>query len=215
MKIGILGTGDVGKALARGFISRGHDVMLGSREAGNEKAAAFVKETGGKAKAGTFAEAAAHGEIVVLCTLWSGTENALSLAGQENLAGKVLIDTTNPLDFSQGMPPRLAIGHTDSAGESVQRWAPKARVVKCWNIIGNADMVDPTFPTATPTMFICGNDADAKKSAHGILESFGWTDVVDLGGIDNSRLLEPLCILWVKYGVSSGGWRHGLAMLKK
>src|SRR5688572_12310328 len=143
MKIGILGTGDVGKALARGFVSRGHDVVMGSRDAGNEKLAAFSKETGGKVKPGTFADAAKHGEVVVLATLWTGAENAISLAGADNLAGKVLVDATNPLDFSQGMPPRLAIGHTDSAGEQVQRWAPKARVVKCWNIIGNPDMVDP------------------------------------------------------------------------
>src|SRR5688500_5249030 len=177
MKIGILGTGDVGKALGRGFVSRSHDVMMGSREAANEKAAACVKETGGKAKAGTFADAAQHGEIVVLCTNWGGTETAVHLAGPENLAGKVLIDTTNPLDFSQGPPPKLAVGHTDSAGEHVQRWAPKAKVVKCWNIIGNADMVDPKFPSGAPTMFICGNDADAKKSVTGILESFGWKDV--------------------------------------
>lgn len=214
MKIGILGTGDVGKALARGFVSRGHDVVMGSRDAGNEKLIAFSKETGGKVNAGTFADAAKHAEMVVLATVWTGTENALSLAGAGNLAGKVLVDATNPLDFSQGMPPRLALGHTDSGGEQVQRWVPGARVVKCWNIVGNADMVDPRFD-ATPTMFICGNDADAKKSVHGILESFGWKDVIDLGAIDNARVLEPLCILWVKYGVVTGNWRHALAMLRK
>jgi hypothetical protein len=214
MKIGILGTGDVGKALARGFVSRGHDVVMGSRDAGNEKLVAFSKETGGKVKAGTFADAAKHAEMAVLATVWTGTESALSLAGADNLAGKVLVDATNPLDFSKGMPPSLAVGHTDSGGEQVQRWVPKARVVKCWNIVGNADMVDPQFDAA-PTMFICGNDGEAKKSVHGILESFGWKDVVDLGAIDNARLLEPLCILWVKYGVVTGNWRHALAMLRK
>ena len=214
MKIGILGTGDVGKALGNGFLSRGHEVRMGSREAKNEKAAAWVKTAGGKASAGTFADAAAFGEVVVLSTLWEGSENALKLAGAENLAGKILVDTTNPLDFGKGMPPRLAVGHTNSGGEEVQRWAPKAKVVKAFNIVGNAHMVDPKFPGGPPTMFIAGNDADAKKSVTEILTAFGW-ETIDAGGIEASRLLEPLCILWVDYGVKSGTWNHAFKLLRK
>src|SRR5579862_5750020 len=119
-KIGILGTGDVGRVLANGFLSRGHEVLMGSRDAKNEKAQAFAKEGGAKAKAGTFADAAAFGEIVVVATGWGGTKNALELAGPANLKGKVVIDATNPLDMSKGFPPGLALGHTDSAGEQVQ-----------------------------------------------------------------------------------------------
>jgi len=214
MKIGILGTGDVGKALGNGFLSRGHEVKMGSREAKSEKAAAWVKSAGAKASAGTFADAAAFGEVVVLSTLWEGTENALKLAGAENLAGKILVDTTNPLDFSKGMPPRLAVGNTNSGGEEVQRWAPKAKVVKAFNIVGNAHMVDPKFPGGPPTMFIAGNDADAKKSVTEILTAFGW-ETIDAGGIEASRLLEPLCILWVDYGVKSGTWNHAFKLLRK
>jgi 8-hydroxy-5-deazaflavin:NADPH oxidoreductase len=177
-------------------------------------AAAWVKSAGAKASAGTFADAAAFGEVVVLSTLWEGTENALKLAGAENLAGKILVDTTNPLDFSKGMPPRLALGNTNSGGEEVQRWAPKAKVVKAFNIVGNAHMVDPKFPGGPPTMFIAGNDADAKKSVTEILTAFGW-ETIDAGGIEASRLLEPLCILWVDYGVKSGTWNHAFKLLRK
>ena len=124
MKIGILGTGDVGRALGTGFVKHGHEVKIGSREAGNEKAEAWRQETGDKASTGTFAEAAAFGEIVVVSTLWTGTENALRLAGPDNFKGKTVIDTINPLDFSTGAP-RLAVSGT-SAGEEVQKWLPGA-----------------------------------------------------------------------------------------
>lgn len=215
MKIGILGTGDVGKTLAKGFAGIGYDVMIGSRDANGEKVQAIVKEVGSKASAGTFTEAAKFGDLAVICTLWSGTENAIKLAGPENLAGKVVIDTTNPLDFSKGMPPTLAIGHTNSAGEEIQRWLPEAKVVKAFNIVGNPDMVNPDFPGGAPDMFICGNDTDAKKKVTEILNAFGWSSVVDIGGMSGARLLEPLCILWVLYGAYSGGWRHVFKMLKK
>lgn len=213
MKIGILGTGDVGRALGNGFVAKGHEVKMGSREARNEKARAWVQGAGPKASAGTFADAARFGEVVVLATLWEGTENAVKLAGAENMAGKVVIDTTNPLDFSQGLPPRLAVGHTSSGGEQVQRWLPKTRVVKAFNIVGNAHMVDPQFPGGPPDMFIAGNDAEAKKTVTGILTSFGWP-TIDIGGIEGARLLEPMCILWVGYGVKTGTWNHAFKLLR-
>jgi predicted dinucleotide-binding enzyme len=213
-KIGILGTGDVGRALGKGFLSRGHHVMLGSRDAKNEKCEAWAKEGGARASAGTFADAASFGEIVVLATLWTGTKNALELAGPERLAGKLLIDTTNPLDFSKGFPPSLAVGHTDSAGESVQRWAPKALVVKCFNCVGHAHMVDPKLPGGPPDMWIAGNDEGAKKKVGEILRDFGWPDPIDTGGIEGSRLLEPLCILWVAYGFRTNAWNHAFKLLR-
>ena len=162
MKVGVLGTGDVGRALGRGFVSRGHEVMMGSRDPSSEKVREWVAKQGSRASSGTNAEAATFGELIVLATKWTGTENALRLAGEENLRGKVLIDATNPLHVEPGKPPSLALGHTDSGGEQVQRWAPGARVVKAFNIVGNPHMVDPVFPEGQPDMFICGNDADAK-----------------------------------------------------
>ena len=214
-KVGILGTGDVGRALGTGFASRGHEVKLGARDAHNEKALKWAKETGGRASAGTFADAAKFADVIVLATLWTGTKSALDLAGPESCAGKVVIDATNPLDFSQGMPPRLALGHTDSGGEQVQRWLPKARVVKCFNIVGNAHMIDPKFPGGPPDMWIAGNDEAAKRTVGEILRDFGWPDPLDAGGIEGSRLLEPMCVLWVLHGARTGTWGHAFKLLRK
>jgi predicted dinucleotide-binding enzyme len=146
--------------------------------------------------------------------MWMGAEQAIQLIGAENLAGKIVIDTTNPLAYKENAPPSLSIGHTDSAGEQVQRWLPKSHVVKAFNIVGNADMVHPDFPGGPPDMFICGNDAEAKKKVIEILTAFGWP-TIDIGNIEGARLLEPLCILWVTYGIRTGGWRHALKMLRK
>jgi predicted dinucleotide-binding enzyme len=214
MKIGVLGTGDVGQALGSGLVGLGHEVRIGSREAGNAKALAWVAKTGAKASAGTFADAAAFGELAVLATIWSGTENALKLAGAKALAGKVVIDVTNPLVFSPNAPPSLALGHTDSGGEQVQRWLPDSRVVKCFNIVGNAPMVHPDFPGGPPDMFLCGNDEDAKKIVAQICQHFGW-GVIDIGGIEGSRHLEPMCMVWVLHGIRTSSWNHAFKMLHK
>lgn len=214
MKIGILGTGDVGKALGRGFLALGHEVKLGAREAGNEKAAAWVKESGPRASAGTFADAAAFGEVVVLATLGSANESALGQARRENLEGKLLLDATNPLDFSRGFPPTLAISGNDSGGEQVQRLVPGARVVKAFNIIGNANMFKPQLPGGPPDMFICGNDEAAKKQAAALLADFGFP-ATDLGGIEASRYLEAMCMVWVLYAARTGQWNHAFKMLRK
>ena len=213
-KIGILGTGDVGKALGNGFVALGHDVQMGSREAKNEKAAAWAAKAGSHASTGTFTEAARFADVAIVATSWSGTENALTLAGPDNLAGKVVIDATNPLVFSPNAPPALALGHTDSGGEQVQRWLPKSYVVKAFNIVGNAHMVNPQFPGGPPDMFICGNDAEAKKTVVEILRAFGWPSI-DIGGIEGARLLEPICVLWVLYGIRSGSWNHAFQLLRK
>ncbi len=215
MKIGILGTGDVGRTLGNGFVALGHSVKMGSREAGNQKAEAWVKQAGAGASAGTFAEAAQFGEVAVIALLWSGVENALRLAGPENFAGKVVIDVTNPLSSpSPNAPLQLALGHTDSGGEQVQRWLPSARVVKAFNSVGQAHMFKPQFPGGPPDMFICGNDDAAKQTVIGILKEFGWP-AIDIGGIEGSRLLEPLCILWVGYGMRTGTWNHAFKLLRK
>jgi predicted dinucleotide-binding enzyme len=212
-KIGILGTGEVGRAIGNGFIALGYQVMMGSREAGNAKAAEWAQKAGGNASTGTFADAAAFGDIVVLATLWTATENVLRLAGADNLNGKILIDTTNPLDFSKGAPT-LAIGHTDSGGEQVQRWAENARVVKCWNIVGNPHMWKPDFAGGPPDMFIAGNDEEAKKTVTEILKAFGWP-TSDLGGIEASRLLEPFAMLWITYFIRNRTGNHAFKLLKK
>lgn len=215
MRVGILGTGAVGQALGTGFVGLGHEVRMGSRDANNEKAVAWAAGAGELASTGTFADAAAFAEIAVLALLWNGTENALQMAGSYNLAGKVVIDATNPLSFAApDQPPGLALGHTDSGGEQIQRWLPEARVVKAFNIVGNPHMVNPDFPGGPPTMFFCGNDDDAKATVGEILTAFGWP-AVDIGGIEGARVLEPLAILWVLYGVATGGWDHAFKVLRK
>jgi len=215
MKIGILGTGDVGKTLANAFLATGHQVMMGSREAANEKALAWAKEVGAgsAASTGTFADAAKFAEVAVLALSWTGAENALKLAGAENLAGKVVIDAINPLNFG-ARGPELALGFTDSAGEQVQRWLPGARVVKAFNSVGYAQMFKPDFADGPPDMFICGNDDAAKKTVTDILMSFGWS-TIDIGGIEGARLLEPLCVLWINYAMRAQSYSHAFKLLRK
>jgi predicted dinucleotide-binding enzyme len=213
-KIGILGSGDVGQALGRGFATLGNQVKIGARDAKNEKLKAWVDKTGANASQGTFADAAQFGDIVVLATLWPATLSVLELAGKQNFKGKILIDATNPLKIEGGRPVGLALGHTDSGGEQVQRWLPDAKVVKAFNIVGNAHMFKPDFPGGPPDMFFCGDDEGAKRTVAEALGAFGW-NTVDIGGIEGSRLLEPMCWLWVVYGVRANGWNHAFKMLKK
>jgi len=197
--------------LAAGFASLGHEVTIGSRdpEKLREWASASARIT-----PGTFADAATFGDILVLATLGAGALDAIRLAGLDAFDGKVLIDATNPLDFSKGMPPTLFVGTTDSLGEQVQRLIPKARVVKAFNTVGNAHMINPQFPGGPPDMFLCGNDAEGKKIVSQICEAFGW-GVVDVGGIEASRYLEPMCMTWVLYGVRNSSWNHAFKLLRK
>ena len=211
VRVGVLGSGDVGKVLAAGFASLGHEVTIGSRDPGKLQEWASASA---RVSAGTFADAATFGDILVLATLGTGTLDAIRLAGVDAFDGKVVIDATNPLDFSKGMPPTLYVGTTDSLGEQVQRLIPKARVVKAFNTVGNAHMIHPQFPGGPPDMFLCGNDAEGKKIVSQICEAFGW-GVADIGGIESSRYLEPMCMTWVLYGILSSSWGHAFKLLRK
>lgn len=213
MKVGVLGTGDVGRTLGSAFITLGHEVKLGARSAANAKAAAWAKQAGERATTGTFADAAAWCEIAVLATLGVANEAALRAAGLASFEGKIVIDATNPLDFAGGKPS-LTVGFDDSGGEQVQRLLPGAKVVKAFNTVGNALMFRPELPGGPPDMFICGDDDAAKQEVGKLLEQFGW-GVADLGGIDASRYLEPMCMVWVLYGVRSGRFNHAFKLLKR
>jgi predicted dinucleotide-binding enzyme len=201
MKIGILGSGVVGQALATGYSKHGHEVLIGTRQS----------EVGDH-PVGTPAAAAAWGDIVVLCVKGEAAVDLVT-GLEDELAGKVVIDTTNPLDFSTGKPG-LFVGWNDSLGEQIQRAVPDAKVVKAYNIVGNALMVDPDVPGGPPTMFIGGDDADAKKTVTELLTDTGW-EVSDLGGIEASRHLEPMCIAWVLHGFASGGWEHAFKIVSR
>jgi predicted dinucleotide-binding enzyme len=211
MKIGVLGSGGVGTTLAAGFAAAGHELRLGTRS--ESKLAEWKKGAGAKVALGTFAEAAAFGDVVVLAVLGRAVEEVLELAGQANLKGKPLIDACNPLDFEGGKPV-LFVGHTDSLGERVQRLVPGAKVVKAFNTVGNAHMVQPSFPGGKPDMFICGNDDAAKAEVSELCRDLGWP-TIDVGGIELSRALEELCILWCAYGIKNGSWNHAFALLRK
>ena len=210
IKVGILGSGNVGKTLGAGFLILGHEVMIGSREP--EKLQPWVNAAGPGASAGTFEQAARFGALIILATLGTGTENAIHLAGASNFIAKVVIDTTNPLDFSKGAP-QLSVGHTDSLGERVQRALPGAWVVKAFNTVGSPLMINPQLPGGPPDMFICGDDDRAKNKVSEVCKDFGW-DVIDIGGIQGSRHLEPMCMVWVLYGMRAKTWTHAFKMLR-
>jgi predicted dinucleotide-binding enzyme len=212
-RVGVLGTGEVGRRLAAGFNSRGHQVMIGSRDPNKPELREWLSGEGGGVQAGTFAQTAAHGEILALAVLGDAADQVITEAGPENFSGKVVIDAMNPLDFSGGFPPKLSISGEDSLGEHIQRVLPDARVVKAFNTIGNPYFVDPTFSEGAPTMLIAGNDDGAKGTVSDVLADFGWSDVIDLGGIEGSRELEAICIAWVKIGGVRGAWDHGFKVL--
>ena len=200
MRIGILGSGAVGQALARGLASHGHEVRIGTR-----------KDAVEDLPVASPAEVAADADLVFLAVLGTAAVDVAEGVRAE-LRGKVLVDTTNPLDFSTG-GPGLFVGHTDSLGERVQQAVPEAQVVKAYNTVGNALMVDPDLPGGPPSMFIGGNSDEAKATVASLLEDTGW-DVVDLGGIEASRYLEPMCIAWVLHGARTGSWDHAFRLLR-
>lgn len=200
MRIGVLGTGTVGQTLATKLVELGHQVRMGSRDAANEKAASWAAAAGDHASTGTFADAADFGELVLNCTAGAASLQALEQAGEDALRGKVLIDVSNPLDFSSGMPPSLTVCNTDSMGEQIQRRFPDTRVVKTLNTVNAAVMVNPSLIPGEHDVFVCGDDDAAKSDVVGLLESFGWPRgrIVNLGGIDGARATEMYLPLWVR-----------------
>jgi predicted dinucleotide-binding enzyme len=206
MRIAVLGTGAVGTTLGRALVASGHEVRMGSRTAGNEKAAAWVESTGPGASEGTFADAASWSEVVVNATGGLVSVEALTAAGADNLAGKVVLDVSNPLDFSDGFPPKVAQPDGRSLAELLQATFPDAQVVKTLNTM-NADlMVSPRSLPGTHSVFVAGDSADAKALAAQLLAGFGWEsdEIVDVGGIAAARGLELYLPLWLSLMGSFG-----------
>ena len=215
MKIAILGTGMVGAALGTKLVELGHEVKMGSRSATNEKGLAWAETAGDGASLGTFAEAAAFGEIVFNCTAGVATLAAVELAGEDNLRGKILVDVSNPLDFSKGFPPRLSLSNDDSLGEAVQRALPETKVVKTLNTVANSIMIDPGKLPAETVLFVSGNDAEAKGVVTSFLkEQFGWKHIVDLGDITTARGTEAWLLLWTRLYGALGDPNFNIALVR-
>ncbi len=212
MKIGIIGSGDVGRSLAEGLVKAGHQVMIGTRDTSKKELKSWHKKNDKHKFLGSTTEAANFGEVAILAIAWHAAEDVLSQIRPE-LAGKVVIDVTNPIIYNDDEAPELSVGYMMSGGEIVQASLPDSHVVKALNIISHENMVNPTYKQGKPTMFICGNNISAKTHTTELLDELGWKDVVDLGGIEKSRLLEPLCLLWVEYGVVRGTWNHAISIL--
>ena len=207
VRIAVLGTGVVGTTVGDKLVQIGHEVRMGARTPDSEKAAAWVAGAGSGASQGTFADAAASGDVVFNCTAGTASLQALQMAGTENLAGRILIDLANPLDFSKGMPPTLSVSNDDSLGEQIQRWFPRTRVVKTLNTVNCEVMVEPALAGADHDLFLCGNDAEAKAQVTAWLgEWFGWkpANVIDLGDITAARGTEMLLPLWIRLMLTSG-----------
>jgi hypothetical protein len=213
-KVGVVGSGIVGQTLANGFLKHGYLVMRGTREA--DKLADWKSEAGDRASVGSFADAAHFAEMVVLAVKGTAAESAVGLCGEGALAGKTVIDTTNPI--AEAPPARGVLpfftSHDRSLMERLQELAPAARFVKAFSCVGNVHMVDPDFGGVKPTMFLCGNDAAAKAEVEDVLARFGW-EWEDMGGVEAARAIEPLCILWCIPGLLRNEWSHAFKLLKK
>lgn len=206
MRIAVLGTGMVGQALASRFVETGHDVVMGSRDAANDKAVGWAASHEERAAAGTFADAAAHGEVVVNATSGVFSLAALQAAGADHLAGKVLIDVANAMKPDSGFPPQLDPVGDDSLAEQIQREFPQARVVKALNTMNCEVMVDPSLVPGEHDVFLAGEDPSAKEAVRSLLRGFGWPDtsIRDVGGISAARGLEMYLIFWIGLRVTLG-----------
>jgi 8-hydroxy-5-deazaflavin:NADPH oxidoreductase len=211
VKVGVLGSGQVAQTLGMGFLTHGHEVMLGTRDPSKLEEWTAHNPS---ARVGSFSDAASFGDLVVLAVKGTAAPDVLRAAGATNLAGKPVLDTTNPIAEtppSNGVLSFFTDLH-ESLMERLQREVPDARFVKAFNSVGSARMVDPDFPGGRPTMFICGNDEAAKATATEILDGFGW-DVADMGAAEAARAIEPLCILWCIPGFLRNEWTHAFALL--
>jgi 8-hydroxy-5-deazaflavin:NADPH oxidoreductase len=213
MKVAILGSGVVGQTFGAGFLKHGHQVMMGTRDPKKEEVAKWVAETPG-ATAGSFAEAAGFGELIVLAVLGRIVEEVVRLAGPANLKGKTLIDATNPITDA---PPvdgvlEFTTGPNESAAEMLQAFIPETHVVKAFNSVGSDQMVNPHYEQGVPTMFFCGNDDAAKKVVSNVIRQFGW-EPFDCGSIIAARAIEPLCMLWCIPGFRQDLWTHAFKVL--
>ena len=213
-KIGVIGSGEVGKALANGFIKHDYEVMVGTNN--KSKQTELREKTGGKAKIGSFDETAKFGSIIVLAVKGAAAENAVRMIGAANLKGKTVIDATNPI--AEAMPVNGVLQYFTSPNESLmerlQKLAPEAHFVKSFSCVGSAFMVNPDFGGANPTMFICGNDENAKSDVKKILIQFGW-EIEDMGKAEAARAIEPLAMLWCIPGFLRNQWAHAFKLLKK
>lgn len=211
MNIGIIGSGAVAKTLATGFVKHGHHVMLGTRD--TSKLADWVAGNPG-VKVGSVADSAKYGEAIVLAVKGAAALDALALAGADSIAGKTVMDATNPIDPHP--PVNGVLKYFTSLDESLMerlQWVyPAAHFVKVFNSVGNTRMVNPVYSAGLPTMFICGNDAGAKETVKKILDQFGW-DTLDLGAVEAARAIEPLCILWCIPGFLHNEWTHAFKVL--
>ena len=212
MKIGVLGSGDVAQVLASGFLKHGHAVTVGTRD--SAKLSGWAKSNPGGG-VGSFAEAARFGEVLVLAAKGSAAAEVLRLAGADALAGKPIIDATNPIADAAPVNGvlRFFTDMNESLMERLQREFPTAKLVKGFNSVGNARMVDPAFKAGKPTMFICGNDDGAKRIVSGLIGELGW-DTADMGKAESARAIEPLCMLWCIPGFLRNEWTHAFALLK-
>jgi len=215
MKVGIIGSGIVGRVLASGFMNEGHSIMLGTRNISKEEVVKWKKEND-KGLLGSFQETAQFGEIIVLAVSGLAVEDAINLAGKEHFNNKIIIDTTNPIAT---VPPENGVLKffttlEDSLMERIQKLLPGAKVVKAFNSAGNALMYKPDFNGQRPSMFICGNDDEAKATVTNILTTFGW-ETEDMGAVEAARAIEPLCILWCIPGFIKNQWTHAFKLLKK
>jgi predicted dinucleotide-binding enzyme len=213
MKVGVLGSGIVGQVLAGGLLKHGHHVMLGTRDPQKPDVQKWSQENP-TAQVGTFQDTAKFADLAILATLGRVAENALELAGAGNLAGKTIIDATNPLADAPPVDGVLVFttGPNESLGEKIQAKLPKSHVVKAFNSVGNIHMVNPHYEQGIPTMFLCGDNAEAKAQVSEIIGQFGW-EPFDCGGIIASRALEPLCMLWCLPGLLRGQWNHAFKVL--
>jgi 8-hydroxy-5-deazaflavin:NADPH oxidoreductase len=212
MNIGVLGSGEVGQVLASGLLKHGHAVTVGTRD--SSKLSEWAKSNP-RGKVGSFADAARFGELLVLAVKGSVAADVLRLAGADALAGKPVIDATNPIAAAAPVNGVLKFftDLNESLMERLQREFPTAKLVKAFNSVGNARMVDPSFKEGKPTMFICGNDDSAKRIVTGLLSELGW-DTADMGKVEAARAIEPLCILWCIPGLLHNQWTHAFALLK-